>query len=379
MAYVSANWGEEPNLQNKSLTITPEANWSGASTEYYEINPDSGYDALKKVNVRTPMLRDYTLMNVSQVETPSTVYNGDTARSNSEKMLRVAPSKTGMSYTNSYLEVPASSYMGDATAEDVAQGKTFSSAAGIAVTGTAKKGEDLKEPGLINVTGNQLYKGVVYNGDTPVGIQEKVLNVVPGKSGLVSTTGQYFVRANSAMGDATAADVVSGKTFSSGSGIQLTGTYTPPVTPQLNDYAWWGGTFEAAGYPSSLTFNLDAKINFNEGSHKTGDYYDPRGDDRVSDILIDCVLCADWANNNTAPGAKQLYHYHMNMAKDLYYYAPSASDQGGHHRPIKGGENSKMQISCTGNRFIVTLYESVASSNKKKGYMCTVCIMYKNL
>lgn len=128
-------------LQSKTVSgMTPSANWSGAYTSEYVISPDSGYDGMSSVSVTVPMIRDYSLFTVSTVETPSTIYNGDTAQSNSTKMLRIAPTKTGMVYTNSYLELGPSSYMGNATPADVLSGKTFSSSNGIQLTGTNSGG-----------------------------------------------------------------------------------------------------------------------------------------------------------------------------------------------------------------------------------------------
>lgn len=227
MAYVSANWGEEPYLQTKNTTVTPGANWSGAETNAAEINPDSGYDAMEKVNVKVPMLRDYTLMTVSQAETPSTVYNGNTAQSNSAKMLRVAPTKDGMSYTNSYLEVPASSAMGNATAADVAEGKTFSSGNGIALTGTGQMGEDLREDSLIK--GFEIYKPrYVYDGNTRVSNDKILLKIAPGVNGTAHTKNDenyktLYLDANSYLGTATKDKVLNTCSFSSQDGICLSG------------------------------------------------------------------------------------------------------------------------------------------------------------
>lgn len=135
------------SLQSKTVSgMTPSANWSGAYTNAYSISTDSGYTGMSSVSVTVPMVRDYSLFTASAIETPSTVYNGDTAQSNSTKMLRIAPTKTGMVYTNSYLELGPSSYMGNATAADVLSGKTFSSSNGIQLTGT--------NPGGSTPTGN---------------------------------------------------------------------------------------------------------------------------------------------------------------------------------------------------------------------------------
>ena len=128
------------NLQTKSVQISPSADWSSAWTSATAVSPDSGKDGMTQVNVQVPMCRDNMLMTASAVSTPSTVYNGDTAQSNSQKLLRIGSTKNGMVYTNSYLYVQPNSYFGNATAADVASGKTFSSSSGIQVTGTASIG-----------------------------------------------------------------------------------------------------------------------------------------------------------------------------------------------------------------------------------------------
>lgn len=133
------------NLQTKSVQISPSADWSSAWTSATAISPDSGKDGMTQVNVQVPMCRDNMLMTASAVSTPSTVYNGDTAQSNSQKLLRIGSTKSGMVYTNSYLYVQPNSYFGNATPADVASGKTFSSSSGIQVTGTATPGTDTSD------------------------------------------------------------------------------------------------------------------------------------------------------------------------------------------------------------------------------------------
>ena len=127
-------------LQTKTTTVTPSANWSGTNTNNATITPDSGYDGMSQVNVNVPMLRDYTLMTADTVDTPGTVYNGNTSESNSQKLLRMKPTKDGMSYTGSYLYMKPNSYLGNASASDVLSGKTFSSSNGIQMAGTASAG-----------------------------------------------------------------------------------------------------------------------------------------------------------------------------------------------------------------------------------------------
>lgn len=107
------------SLQSKTTNVTPSANWSGTNTNTASITPDSGYAGMSQVNVSVPMLRDYTLFTASQTETPGTVYNGNNAQSNSAKMIRIAPTKDGMCYTNSYLSIKVSDVASVAGLEDV--------------------------------------------------------------------------------------------------------------------------------------------------------------------------------------------------------------------------------------------------------------------
>ena len=133
------------NLQTKTQTVTPSANWSGTNTNNATINKDSNYDGMSQVNVNVPMLRDNTLMTADTVDTPGTVYNGNTSESNTQKLLRMHPTKDGMSYTGSYLYMKPNSYLGNASAADVLSGKTFSSANGIQLTGTGASGRTITE------------------------------------------------------------------------------------------------------------------------------------------------------------------------------------------------------------------------------------------
>lgn len=144
------------SLQTKTTNVTPSANWSGANTQTVAITPDSGYSGMDTVNVSVPMVRDNSLFTASTVDTPGTVYNGDTPQSNSKKLLRIAPTKTGMVYTNSYLYLQPNSYLGNATTDDVAAGKTFTSANGIQLTGTGSGGSDvhIDQQVTLNTTGN---------------------------------------------------------------------------------------------------------------------------------------------------------------------------------------------------------------------------------
>lgn len=118
---------------------------------------------------------------------------------------------------------------GDATAADVAKGKTFTSAAGLKQTGTSTG------------TGG----GTVTVDDTTESGQTKNIvlsNPTKENSNLVATktqTADMLLKSGSTLkagiplsnlGDATASSVAKGKTFTSSAGVKVTGTYEAPAS-----------------------------------------------------------------------------------------------------------------------------------------------------
>lgn len=113
-----------------------------------------------------------------------------------------------------YTAAPCSSF-GNATADDVIQGKTFTSSAGVKVLGTLRSG---------------VYKSFsVPFQPSPYGDDYIAVNVAP-SSGTYAISSDnpwiWSIRLNN-FGDATAADVAAGKTFTSSAGYQVTGTASP--------------------------------------------------------------------------------------------------------------------------------------------------------
>ena len=154
------------------------------------------------------------------------------------------------------LRTPISN-LGTATPADVAEGKTFTSAAGLKVTGTRV---DLDTSDATATAGDIAHGKTAYvNGEKITGSIASLVNArgeagvsksSDGSNGIkITYTGKYrryidngaylFVN-GSDIGDATASDVAAGKTFTSAAGLKATGTmqskaaatYTPGTSDQ---------------------------------------------------------------------------------------------------------------------------------------------------
>lgn len=141
------------------------------------------------------------------------------------------------------LELPFSNF-GDATAADVASGKTFTSTDGLKVVGTHEceigidtsdatvtesnlekdvvaYGSNGRVVGTVKKTGGLNYSGIIPTSDD----DELILSyTLPEKTIFSENAGIKFTCYLDKLGDATAADVASGKTFTSSSGLKVTGT-----------------------------------------------------------------------------------------------------------------------------------------------------------
>lgn len=146
----------------------------------------------------------------------STVSEGDTGWGQYAKIggKSIATGKVTANSTNIALHAKLSEF-GNATASDVAAGKTFTSAAGLKVTGNVNTPSDY----TTIVDGGE----PTYNPST----SRVFANYDFTEPTLFHSGKQISIGIDaSALGDATAADVVSGKTFTSAAGVKVTGTAT---------------------------------------------------------------------------------------------------------------------------------------------------------
>lgn len=144
------------------------------------------------------------------------------------------------------------SAFGNATAGDVAKGKTFTSEAGVRVVGTYE--EQTLDTSDADATATDIAKGktAYVNGEKITG---RLSNSITGtnnvstaslitidnapwvrvttkafNNGYIKENQSYFINCNGTQfGNAEAADVVKGKTFTSQNGIKIAGTYEPTL------------------------------------------------------------------------------------------------------------------------------------------------------
>lgn len=104
---------------------------------------------------------------------------------------------------------------GDAQASDVAKGKSFTSASGLKVAGTLPVVEDMS---------NRTYTGCsVKKNDNDIDVYKHMDQDVLLRTGAVV----HMIADGKRFGDATASDVLAGKTFTSASGLKVVGTHKP--------------------------------------------------------------------------------------------------------------------------------------------------------
>ena len=304
--------GDSPVLQVKSVTpsessqnVTPDAGYDGLSkvtvgaiqtetktvTSNGTVTPSSG-KYLKQVTVNVPTSG---LDTSDATATADDIAQGKTAYINggkvngalldylSDEKVTFAANYTQVSDYNdskflcrgtnsgdkilrdgAYADVYVwKNVFGDATAADVAQGKTFTSSSGLKVTGThicsggidtsdaTATASDIAEgvTAYVNgekITGTIQKASTVYNLGLPE-VQAEKINDTRIRLGMTTLSGPIIVgrgvtvrvgidsdKISNVLGDATPEDVASGKTFSAGGGFTMVGTATAS-TPSLQE------------------------------------------------------------------------------------------------------------------------------------------------
>lgn len=201
----------------------------------------------------TGNIPEYTVSNVLFISPRS--YGQDM----NEFYLSYDIAEDGLFRKNTKLQssVPLSEF-GDASASDVLAGKTFSSAAGLKIAGSLQAGIDTSDAtatasdiasgvtAYVNgskVTGNVNTTSVYAIKDADSAFFEEETTYNDGSHAITfekTFTSNELYRINSKIqlqiassnfGDATAADVASGKTFTSSTGLKVTGTMTSSTLP----------------------------------------------------------------------------------------------------------------------------------------------------
>ena len=182
------------------------------------------------------------------------------------------------------------SNFGDATAADVAKGKTFTSSAGLKVAGTYEPAagidtsdatatpEDIVSPATAYVNGEKITGSLVPSAiDTTVGtLYVDVDNdgylwfKTPNYNRQVVDKGQSITLRHPVanLGDATAADVAKGKTFTSAAGLKVTGTMEAGGGGASGDIvkAWVSTNVTlASGSSTSAKMNFGTELSQTDG------------------------------------------------------------------------------------------------------------------
>ena len=123
----------EPVITSKQVTVIPPINSESSSTttDYQDILPDSGSDAMAPVDARLPQFHTYQKFSISGQ------YNNN--------LLNIRPSKTGFMdayVTCGIVEADDSPFLGNASIYCVRNGSSFSSSSGFDLRGTRSDDKD---------------------------------------------------------------------------------------------------------------------------------------------------------------------------------------------------------------------------------------------
>lgn len=169
-----------------------------------------------------------------------TASSASVAKSGSYAQITPALSERIVSSTTKY-NVPLSKF-GNASASEVASGKTFTSSAGVLVTGThedsasatgnastsdVRSGKTFSNASSTGLTGGLTDSGgsTLTASSATVAKSGSYIQVTPALSERIMNASTKFNISGSSFGDAAASDVAKGKTFTSANGVKVTGTH----------------------------------------------------------------------------------------------------------------------------------------------------------
>lgn len=149
----------------------------------------------------------------------------DTAQEGTDLCLSGAAAQDGILRSGDIVTIKKPlAHLGNAAAKDVASGKTFTGAAGIAIDGTLPEKTADSAAVVLSTESAQLV------AQTQVSLANNFIKLsCPNRRGdmvLRSGAPVQILALPAAFGDATAADVAAGKTFTSSAGVKVTGTGT---------------------------------------------------------------------------------------------------------------------------------------------------------